>query len=58
MTYDERLEIGNYIDIVKKNCERTLRSVEMLQDALGKIHCEVKGEESEESVKTNFLKQF
>lgn len=58
MTYDERLEIGNYLDIVKKNCERTLRSVEMLQDALGKIKCEVKGEKSEESAKENFLKRF
>lgn len=39
MTYDERLEIGEYLDIVKKNCERLLRSIDMMQDALGKIKC-------------------
>ena len=37
MTYDERQEIGEWLDIVKKNCERTLRSIELMQDALDKM---------------------
>ena len=40
MTYDERREIGEYLDIVKKNCERTLRSIELMQNALGEMKCE------------------
>ncbi len=39
MTYDERQEIGVWLDIVKKNCERTLRSIELMQDVLGGMEC-------------------
>ena len=39
MTYDERQEIGVWMDIVKKNCERTLRSIELMQDELGGMRC-------------------
>lgn len=49
MTYDERQEIGEWLDIVKKNCERTLRSIELMQDALGKMKVETGGKRSEES---------
>ena len=40
MTYDERQEIAEYLDLVKKNCERTLRSIEMAMDKLGSMKCE------------------
>ena len=46
MTYDERREIAEYIDIVKKNCERTLRSINLMQDALGNMKSD-KAERSE-----------
>lgn len=34
MTYDERREIDEYLSIVKKNCERTLRSIELMQGSI------------------------
>lgn len=58
MTYDERREIAEWIDIVKRNCERTLRSIENLQDALGKIPCTLgpkkNGKNGNEADKTSF----
>ena len=50
MTYDERQEIGEWLDIVKKNCERTLRSIELMQNALGGMTCTLgeRGENDEE----------
>lgn len=59
MTYDERQEIAEWIDIVKRNCERTLRSIEQLSNALGGIHC-VKDENEKEKITTkeDFLKKY
>ena len=56
MTYDERREIGEYMDIVKKNCERLMRSVEMMQDKIGNMKCD--SEDNKQSEKEKFLKQF
>ncbi len=64
MTYDERQEIELYLDIVKKNAERLVRSVEMMQDALGKMNCiigEMKQnseQHSKETAKEEFLKKY
>lgn len=64
MTYDERQEIELYLDIVKKNAERLVRSVEMMQDALGKMNCiigEMKQSSkqySKETAKEEFLKKY
>lgn len=58
MTYDERQEIGEYLNIVKKNCERTLRSIETMQDALGGMRCELKREEEKKSAKEEFLSNY
>ena len=41
MTYDERQEIAQYLDIVKKNCDRLSRSIELMQNALGEIACRI-----------------
>ena len=38
MTYDERREIDVWLDIVKRNCERTLRSIDLMQDAIGELN--------------------
>ena len=58
MTYDERQEIAEWLDIVKKNCERTLRSIEQLNNVLGGIHC-VKSEKEETiATKEDFLKKY
>ena len=54
MTYDERQEIAEWLDIVKKNCERTLRSIEQLNNVLGGIHC-VKGRLFEEILTLIFI---
>ena len=54
MTYDERLEIEEYLNIIKKNCERLERSIEMMRTALGKIECKNK----EENAKEEFLKNY
>lgn len=54
MTYDERREIEEYLTIIKKNCERLIRSVEMMQTALGKIECVKKYE----TAKEEFLKNY
>ena len=60
MTYDERREIGEYLDIVKKNCERLLRSIDMMQDALGKIACKKNDSDQndEKSAKERFLEKY
>ena len=58
MTYDERREIEELMKIVKKNCERTLRSIDILKDSIEKMPCEicaVKDKNSGESAKENFL---
>lgn len=54
MTYDERQEIEEYLTIIKKNCERVMRSIEMMQTALGKIECTKKNENAKE----DFLKNY
>lgn len=41
MTYDERQEIEEYLTIIDKNCQRLDRSVQMLKEAINKIHCEL-----------------
>lgn len=46
MTYDERREIAEYMDIVKRNCERTLRSIELIQDALKSMKMDAGGTEN------------
>ena len=37
MTLDERQEIAEYLDIVLKNCRRLEHSIELMQDAIGKL---------------------
>ena len=54
MTYDERQEIEEYLRIVQKNCERTMRSIEMMRKQLGNIKCEIK----KENAKEEFLKNY
>lgn len=51
MTYDERLEIGQYLDIVKKNAQRLIRSIDIMQDALGNMKCTIKNEEESKTMK-------
>ena len=59
MTYDERQEIAEYLDIVKKNAQRLLHSVELMQDSLGEMKCELsKNNKESESTKENFLKNY
>lgn len=63
MTYDERRELDTWFDIVKRNCERTLRSIDLMQDVLGKMKCSAseRGTSDEEPAfekqETNFTKQ-
>ena len=52
MTYDERQEIEEYLRIVQRNCERTLRSIDLMREQLGKVKCEI----SKENAKEEFLK--
>jgi hypothetical protein len=54
MTYDERQEIEEYLVIIKKNCDRVIRSIDMMQMALGKIECKKK----EENAKEEFLRNY
>lgn len=54
MTYDERQEIEEYLQIVQRNCERTLRSINLMREQLGKIECETKNENAKE----DFLKNY
>ena len=54
MTYDERQEIEVYLDIIQKNCERLLRSIDMMRNKLGEIKCETKNDNAKE----DFLKCF
>jgi len=58
MTYDERQEIDLYMDIIKKNAERLVRSVNMLRDTVDKKECVIKEDEKVENAKENFLKQY
>lgn len=54
MTYDERQEIEVYLSIIKQNCERLLRSIELMQKELGKKECTLKNV----SAKEEFLRNF
>lgn len=58
MTYDERLEIEEYLGIIEKNADRLIRSVNMLREAINKKECVVKENEDVENAKENFLKQY
>ena len=58
MTYDERQEIDQYMDIIEKNAERLIRSVNMLKEAVDKKECVIKEKEDSESAKDKFLKQY
>ena len=54
MTYDERQEIEEYLSIIRKNCERLIRSIDMMQDALGKIECK----KNNDNAKEEFLRKY
>ena len=54
MTYDERQEIEEYLRIVKRNCERLMRSIEMMQDKLGEVECRT----DKQIAKEEFLKNY
>jgi len=54
MTYDERQEIETYLNIVKKNAERLLRSIDMMQEKLGKATCTIE----KKNAKEEFLKNY
>lgn len=61
MTYDERREIGEYLDIVKRNCSRLQRSIDLMQDMLGEMKTEdpkKKEAGAEKSAKEEFLENF
>jgi cell division septum initiation protein DivIVA len=58
MTYDERQEIDQYLDIIEKNAERLIRSVNMLRDTVDRKECVIKEYEKVESAKEKFLKQY
>lgn len=59
MTYDERREISEYLNIVVMNCKRLMHSVELLQDCIGEMDCsfEQNKKETKES-KEDFLKHY
>ena len=58
MTYDERQEIDLYMDIIEKNAERLIRSVNMLRETVDKKECVIKEDKEVESAKEKFLKQY
>lgn len=58
MTIDERQEIAEYLDIVKRNCQRLMRSVDMLQDKLGEMGAEPVKIEPTKTFKEEFLEKF
>ena len=58
MTYDERQEIDQYMDIIEKNAERLIRSVNMLRETVDRKECVIKEKEDSESAKEKFLKQY
>ena len=58
MTYDERQEIDQYMDIIEKNAERLIRSVRMLRETVDKTECVIKEKEDSENAKEKFLKQY
>lgn len=58
MTYDERQEIDQYMDIIEKNAERLIRSVRMLRETVDKKECVIKENEDVESAKEKYLKQY
>ena len=61
MTYDERQEIDEYLDIIKRNCERLLRSTDMMKDALVKMHCTKDSDQKKtitKSAKDIFLENY
>ena len=55
MTIDERREIGEYLDIVKRNCQRLMRSIELMQDKLGEMKTE---SQDKKSSKEDFLEKY
>ena len=50
MTYDERRQIEEHIEIVKKNFERLRRSIDNLKGCLEELKCETEkyGKEKED----------
>ncbi len=58
MTYDERQEIDLYMDIIEKNAERLIRSVNMLRETVDKKECVIKEDKEVESAKEKFLKEY
>lgn len=58
MTYDERQEIDQYMDIIEKNAERLIRSVKMLRETGDRKECVIKEKEDSENAKEKFLKQY
>ena len=57
MTYDERREIDEYLNIVKKNTERLLHSIELMRGAVDEMKYTFEKEEHE-TKKENFLKHY
>ena len=47
-----------YLDIIEKNAERLIRSVNMLRDTVDRKECVIKEYEKVESAKEKFLKQY
>lgn len=59
MTYDERQEIEEWLDIVSKSCENTLTAVKLVKKRLELLHCEDECPTmSASDIKNDFLKQF
>ena len=58
MTYAERQEIDLYMDIIEKNAERLIRSVNMLRETVDKKECVIKEDKEVESAKGKFLKEY
>ena len=50
--------IDLYMDIIEKNAERLIRSVNMLRETVDKKECVIKEDKEVESAKENFLKQY
>ena len=57
MTYDERQELAEYLEIVKKNCQRLMHSIELTQGCLDKMKYTIVKEETG-STKEDFLKHY
>lgn len=49
MTYDERRELDECLDILRKNCQRLERSIDMMSKAIQKFDLKVeKGETNDD----------